>query len=84
MTERQPHVNAARLLEYGHPEGRNVRRSMVQPRSEESRLTNRPYRGHHRAEHTLDDENLSALQRSSRMGRHHADPASDDHHMNHR
>ncbi|MFI1992546.1 hypothetical protein [Actinoplanes sp. NPDC020271] len=73
MTERPLHVNAARIVEYSYPAGRNVRRSMTQPRSEEGRITNRPYRGHHRAEHTYHDEQTPARQRSSRVGRHHAD-----------
>ncbi|BCY04993.1 hypothetical protein [Actinoplanes sp. L3-i22] len=73
VTERPQNVNAARILDYDYPTGRNVRRSMAQPYSEEGgRNTNRPYRGHHRAEHTLHDENGPARRRSSRVGRHHA------------
>jgi hypothetical protein len=83
VTER-PNVNAARVLAYSYTDGRNVRRSMIQSRTDENRITNRPYRGHHRAEHTLHDENAPARRRSSRVGRHHADPASDEHHVNHR
>ncbi|GAA4595424.1 hypothetical protein BJY16_001669 [Actinoplanes octamycinicus] len=82
VTER-PHINAARVVAYSYGDSRNVRRSMSQPRSDENRITNRPYRGHHRAEHTRHDENTPARHRSSRVGRHHADPA-DAHHLNHR
>ncbi|WIM96634.1 hypothetical protein ACTOB_000082 [Actinoplanes oblitus] len=82
VTER-PHVNAARNLTHSYGDSRNVRRSMTQPRSDENRITNRPYRGHHRAEHTRHDENTPARQRSSRVGRHHADPV-EEHYLNHR
>ncbi|BCJ43711.1 hypothetical protein GCM10010168_39800 [Actinoplanes ianthinogenes] len=82
VTER-PHVNAARVVAYNYGDSRNVRRSMTQPRSDENRITNRPYRGHHRAEHTRHDENTPARQRSSRVGRHHADSAG-EHRLNHR
>ncbi len=84
MTERQPNVNAARIVDYDYPAGRNVRRSMAQPRTEEGRITNRPYRGHHRAEHTQHDEQTPARQRSSRVGRHHLEHNTDDHHANRR
>ncbi|MFC7528905.1 hypothetical protein [Actinoplanes sp. GCM10030250] len=85
MTERPYNIRAARILEqsYSGTTG-NIRRSMSQPRPEESRTSNRPYRGQHRAEHTNHpDERTAARQRSSRVGRHHADSA-DEHHSNHR
>jgi hypothetical protein len=84
VTERPYNLNAARILDHSYPGDRNIRRSQAQPRSEEDRITNRPYRGHHRAEHTLHDENTPARQRSSRVGRHHAEHAADDHYLNHR
>ncbi|WP_436524959.1 hypothetical protein [Actinoplanes sp. HUAS TT8] len=84
VTERPHNVNAARIVEYSYPAGRNVRRSMAQPSTEEGRITNRPYRGHHRAEHTQHDEETPARQRSSRVGRHHLDHSGGDHHANHR
>ncbi|GIF11608.1 hypothetical protein [Actinoplanes teichomyceticus] len=83
MTERPHHINAARILDHRYGDRRNVRHSVVQPCSAEDRITNRPYRGHHRAEHTLHDENGPARRRGSRVGRHHAEPVG-DHHLNHR
>jgi hypothetical protein len=80
VTERPHNIRAARILEQSYPErGLNMHRLLNQPRSEEDRLTNRPYRGQHRAEHTnhADDRDTSAWQRSTRVGRHHtqgADP----------
>lgn len=85
MTERPHNVNAARIIEYSYGgSGRNVRNAMAQPRSDEARNSNRPYRGHHRAEHTLHDENNPARQRSSRVGRHHREHITGEHHANHR
>ncbi|GIF08064.1 hypothetical protein [Actinoplanes siamensis] len=84
MTDRPYNANPVPTLDHGYPGGRNVRHSMTQPRSEENRIANRPYRGHHRAEHTLHDEQTPARQRSSRVGRHHADHHADEYQANHR
>ena len=85
MAERPYNIRAARILEQSYAdEGPNVHRLFTQPRSDEHRMTNRPYRGQHRAEHTLQSDEINAAwQRSTRVGRHHADPV-DDHYINRR
>lgn len=84
VTERPHNVRAARIIEQSYAGGGgNIRRSLVQPRTDEFRTTNRPYRGQHRAEHAQHADERHAWQRSSRVGRHHADPY-DDHSINHR
>ncbi|MEU4420657.1 hypothetical protein AB0F81_08530 [Actinoplanes sp. NPDC024001] len=77
VTERPQNIRAARILERSYAGGGgNVRRSMIPQRTDEHR--NRPYRGVHRAE-----EWEPGWQRSTRVGRHHADP-HDEHRANHR
>ncbi|MEV6342151.1 hypothetical protein [Actinoplanes sp. NPDC051851] len=82
MTDRPYNIRPNRVLEQSYTDGRNARRLLNELRTDDDRVTNRPYRGIHRAEHTNHDD-YAAEQRRSRVGRHHADP-SDDHHVNHR
>lgn len=79
MTERPQNTRTIRVHANGG--GYHTRRSIPEARSAESRAEdnqNRSYRGNHRAsgQHHLDHQ-APAQQRSSRVGRHHAD-ASDD------
>ncbi|BBH65533.1 hypothetical protein ACTI_22180 [Actinoplanes sp. OR16] len=87
VAERPYNIRPARILEQSYAErGLNVHRLLNQPRSEEERmLVNRPYRGQHRAEQTnhADERATAAWQRSTRVGRHHAEPA-DEHYSNRR
>ncbi|WP_229075475.1 hypothetical protein [Actinoplanes sp. DH11] len=85
MAERPYNIRPARILEQSYADGGiNVHRLLTQPRSDEDRMMNRPYRGQHRAEHTQQSDELNAAwQRSTRVGRHHAEPV-DDHHVNRR
>jgi hypothetical protein len=85
VTERPYNIRPARILEQSYPgAGGNVRHSLSQSRPEDFRGSNRPYRGQHRAEHTNHSgEHAAAWQRSSRVGRHHADPM-DEHRTNNR
>lgn len=84
MSDRPYNIRPSRVREQ-NPSGHNlnvVRRLLADANSEESRLANRPYRGQHRAEHT-NHPDASSRDRSSRVGRHHAEPA-DDHRINRR
>ncbi|MEU4692136.1 hypothetical protein [Actinoplanes sp. NPDC023714] len=87
VAERPYNIRPARILEQSYPEqGLNMHRLLTQPRSEEERmLINRPYRGQHRADQLdqADERTTAAWQRSTRVGRHHAEPI-DDHHTNRR
>ncbi|MEV6842120.1 hypothetical protein [Actinoplanes sp. NPDC051411] len=76
MTERPQNIRTARP--YVNGGGQNTRRPIPEARVPESRADdnqNRSYRGNHRAAglHHLDHQ-TPAQQRSSRVGRHHADP----------
>jgi hypothetical protein len=79
VTERPPNIRAAHA--YVNGAGYNTRRSIPEARNPDSRgddNQNRSYRGNHRAggQHHLDHQ-TPAQQRSSRVGRHHADPYDD-------
>ncbi|WP_433792892.1 hypothetical protein [Actinoplanes sp. CA-252034] len=87
MAERPYNIRPSRTLEQGHNDGNLnvVRRLLADASSEESRRANRPYRGMHRAEHTnYPDERAASYDRSTRVGRHHADPNPDAHYINRR
>ena len=79
MTTRPYNIISARILEQSYSNsGYHSRQVVSQPRSEENRMTNRPYRGLHRADNQYPDyysidEYPPEQRRSSRMGRHHAD-----------
>jgi hypothetical protein len=80
VTERPHNIRPARILEQSYSErGLNMHRLHNQPRSDEDRTMNRPYRGQHRAEHTnhADERATAAWQRSTRVGRHHANGTGD-------
>lgn len=72
MTERPYNIRPSRVLEQSYAGGdlNVVRRLLSDSDTKENRLNNRPYRGQHRAEHT----NYPERDRSSRVGRHHAEP----------
>jgi hypothetical protein len=75
VTERPQNVRSASILERSYADGAyNSRSRIPEARTEENQITNRPYRGSHRADsrHHVDDRS-AARQRSSRVGRHHAD-----------
>jgi hypothetical protein len=79
VTER-PH-NARTIGDYTNGAGYNSRRSIPEARHPDSRAEdhqNPSYQGNHRAagQHHRDHQ-TSAEQRSSRVGRHHADPQDD-------
>ncbi|SDT73333.1 hypothetical protein SAMN04489716_6635 [Actinoplanes derwentensis] len=84
MTERPNNIRSSRVLEQNYSGGdlNVVRRLLADSNTEENRLGNRPYRGQHRAENSNYPE-TSSRDRSSRVGRHHADPV-EDHHTNRR
>ncbi|GAA1585126.1 hypothetical protein [Actinoplanes couchii] len=84
MPERPNNIRSSRVLEQSYSGGdlNVVRRLLAESNTEETRLNNSPYRGQHRAEHAGHPE-ASSRDRSSRVGRHHADPA-EDHHTNRR
>ena len=76
MADRPYNIRPSRILEqsYGGGDLNVVRRLLTDSNSEENRLANRPYRGQHRAEHTnYPDERAASYDRSSRVGRHHAE-----------
>ena len=78
MTERPHNIRAASILERSYAGGYNSRRPIPDARGEGEQITNRAYRGSHRAGglHLADDQSR-AEQRSSRVGRHHADRHDD-------
>ncbi|BEL10537.1 hypothetical protein Q0Z83_087280 [Actinoplanes sichuanensis] len=85
MAERPYNIRPSRILEQSPSDGNLnvVRRLLTDSNSEENRRANRPYRGMHRAEHTnYPEERNASYNRSTRVGRHHADP--DAHYMNRR
>ena len=75
MTERPHNIRAASILERSYSvAGYNSRRRIPETRADGDQIANRAYRGSHRAGglHLADDQR-QAEQRSSRVGRHHAD-----------
>ena len=74
MTERSHNIRAATILRLSH----NNRRFIPEARGEDNKLANRSYRGSHRGGglHHADDQ-TQAERRSSRVGRHHAEPTED-------
>jgi hypothetical protein len=78
MAERPQNVRPASILERGHTGGAGNRRLIPDARSEDNRIANHAYRGSHRAGslHHADDQ-TPAQQRSSRVGRHHAESTED-------
>ena len=78
MAERPYNIRAAGILERGYGGGFNSRRVIPEARAEGDPIANRAYRGSHRAGglHLADDQR-QAEQRSSRVGRHHADRHDD-------
>jgi hypothetical protein len=81
VTERPPNIRSAHADAYVNGAGYNSRGPIPEARIPESLADdnqNRSYRGNHRAagQHHLDHQ-TPAEQRSSRVGRHHADPQDD-------
>jgi hypothetical protein len=78
MAERPQNVRPASILERSHTGAGGNRRLIPEARSEDNRIANHSYRGSHRAGslHHADDQ-TPAQQRSSRVGRHHAEPTED-------
>jgi hypothetical protein len=79
VTERPQNVRPASILERDHPTGgNNSRRHIPESRTDDNQSANHPYRGSHRAGslHHADDQ-TPAQRRSSRVGRHHAEPSED-------
>ena len=77
MAERPQNIRPSRILERSYsPSGINTRRLIPEARTEENQV-DRPYHGSHRAgsQHHADD--TPAQRRSSRVGRHHAEPTDD-------
>jgi hypothetical protein len=86
VADRPYNIRSSRILEQSYGGDLNVvRRLLTDSNSEENRLANRPYRGQHRAEHTnYPDERAASYDRSSRVGRHHAESNPDFPHINRR
>ncbi|MET0417607.1 MAG: hypothetical protein ABW022_16465 [Actinoplanes sp.] len=80
MAERPSNIRPSSILErsYGNS-GNHGRRVIPEARAEDNQIANRSYRGSHRAGsmHHADDHTTAAEQRSSRVGRHHAEPTED-------
>ena len=77
VAERPQNIRPSRILERSYsPSGINTRRLIPEARTEENQV-DRPYHGSHRAgsQHHADD--TPAQRRSSRVGRHHAEPTDD-------
>ncbi|MGX6604484.1 hypothetical protein ACWKSP_20465 [Micromonosporaceae bacterium Da 78-11] len=75
MTERPHNVKPARILERSYANSSyNSRRLIAETRTDENQIANRSYNGSHRADSMHHSgEHSAAQQRSSRVGRHHAD-----------
>jgi hypothetical protein len=87
VAERPYNIRPSRIREQSHSDGNLnvVRRLLTESSSEENRRANRPYRGTHRAEHTnYPEERSASYDRSTRVGRHHAEPNPDAHYINRR
>jgi hypothetical protein len=77
VAERPQNIRASRILERSYAPGTlNARRLIPEARTEENQI-DRPYRGSHRAGSLHHAEDTAAQQRSSRVGRHHAEPTED-------
>jgi hypothetical protein len=78
MAERPQNVRPASIRDIGYAAGgHNSRRVIPEARGEGNQITNRAYRGSHRAASLHADDQTSAQQRNSRVGRHHAEPTED-------
>ena len=80
MAERSNNSRPTSILERGYTNsGYRAHRIISEARTEENQIANRSYRGSHRAGSVhLSDEQTAAQQRSSRVGRHHADHTDDN------
>nr|WP_296069920.1 hypothetical protein [uncultured Actinoplanes sp.] len=79
VAERPQNARPASILERGYANnGYHGRRLIPEARTEENQIANHSYRGSHRAGsmHHADDH-TPAQRRSSRVGRHHAEPTED-------
>ena len=77
MPERPHNIRAASILDRSFGTGsRNARRLIPEARTEDNRGDG-PYRGSHRAGSLHHAEDTQAQLRSSRVGRHHAEPTED-------
>ncbi|WP_158647396.1 hypothetical protein [Actinoplanes sp. ATCC 53533] len=85
MTERPHNVRPARPADRTHNSNRYQPSAADRGEGTQTTTATRAYRGSHRAErmHRVDDH-TGAHHRSSRMGRHHAEPRqeSQDHQQN--
>jgi hypothetical protein len=78
VTERPPNVRPARILERSFANGGYLsNRRISDARTEDNQIANRVYRGSHRAGSLHHADDSQAQQRSSRVGRHHADQPDD-------
>jgi hypothetical protein len=77
VSERPHNIRAASILERSYAGGLNTR-LIPGARGDEHHNANRSYRGSHRAGsmHHVDDQTADQ-QRSSRVGRHHAESTDD-------
>ncbi|WP_433372810.1 hypothetical protein ACQPZX_00540 [Actinoplanes sp. CA-142083] len=77
VAERPQNIRASRILERSYPAGSlNTRHLIPEARTEENQI-DRPYRGSHRAGSLHHADDTPAQRRSSRVGRHHAEPTED-------
>ena len=79
MAERPHNIRPTRVLDRGLANnGHHGRGHIPEARSDDNQIANRSYRGSHRAGslHHADDH-TPAQQRSSRVGRHHAESTDD-------
>ncbi len=77
MAERPQNIRPSRILERSYaPGGANIRRMIPEARTDENQI-DRPYHGSHRASTQHHADETPAERRSSRMGRHHAEPTED-------
>jgi hypothetical protein len=80
VAERPQNVGPANVPERSYANSAYYgRRANVEARNEENQVTNWSYRGSHRAGSMHhNDDHTPAQQRSSRMGRHHAESSTGD------
>jgi len=79
VAERPHNIRPTAILDRSYANsGNHAHRMIPEARFEENQISNRSYRGSHRAGsmHHADDQ-TPAQQRSSRVGRHHADHTED-------
>ena len=78
VADRPQNIRPASILERSYaPGGQNIRRLIPEARTDDNQIATGSYRGSHRAGSMHHADDTPAQRRSSRVGRHHAEPTED-------